>query len=305
MEINQNDFFNSGNNEESKVKENLMNTNEIINIELDKLVDYRRGQPFSEYTDEKKEEMKKSIQKRGILQPIIIRKIDDDKYEIIAGHNRARCCRELEMKTIPAHIVECDDENATLIMLETNLCARENIPIMEKSNAYKLQLETITKLKEKQKEENMDFPVGNTWDNVVGESEDSQTQIHRYIRLTYLIKELQEEIDKGNLSIRAGVELSYIESEEQEIIYSVIKDENIKVTLAQAEKLRAINGEISYQVVLDILKGNKVKVEKFTGKIEKRAFNIYKDKFSNDTEFTDLILELLEQHFKEGDYITE
>ena len=305
MEINQNDFFNSGNNEESKAQKTLMNTNEIIHIELDKLVDYRRGQPFSEYTDEKKEEMKKSIQKRGILQPIIIRKIDDDKYEIIAGHNRVRCCRELEMQTIPAHIVECDDENATLIMLETNLCARENIPIMEKSNAYKLQLETITKLKEKQKEENMDFPVGNTWDNVVGESEDSQTQIHRYIRLTYLIKELQEEIDKGNLSIRAGVELSYIENEEQEIIYSVIKDENIKVTLAQAEKLRTINGEISYQVVLDIVKGNKVKVEKFTGKIEKRAFNIYKDRFSNDTEFTDLILELLEEHLKEGDYITE
>lgn len=304
MEINQNDFF-GGEKVESKVEENLTTTNEIINIELDKLVDFRRGQPFSTYSDEKKEEMKKSIQKRGILQPIIIRKIDEEKYEIIAGHNRVMCCRELEMQTIPAHIVECDDENATLIMIETNLCARDNIPIMEKSNAYKLQLETITKLKEKQKQENTDFPVGNTWDNVVNESEDSQTQIHRYIRLTYLIKDLQNEIDKGSISIRAGVELSHIDEEEQEIIYSAMKDENAKITLSQAEKLRSLNGEISYQTTIDILKGNKVKTPKFTGKIEKRAYNIYKDKFENDTEFTDLVLELLEEHFKEEQGVSD
>lgn len=295
--INKSDFFNSKEenplgHEEKSNNEILENKQTIKSIELNKLVDFKRGQPFSMYDEEKMIEMKKSIIQRGVLQPIIIRKIEDDKYEIIAGHNRVKCSRELELNTIPAYVIECDDEEATLIMLETNLCTRENIAILEKGYAYKLQLETLKKIKEKD-------PVGHikSVEQLADNVEDSITQIKRYIRLTSLIKSLQDKVNKNDISIRAGVELSYISDEEQEIIHSVIEDKKVKISLVQAEKLKQLNGALTYQVILDILNGNKIKEKKFTGKIEKRAFDKYKDKFQDDTEFTDLVLNLLGEYY--------
>lgn len=296
--INKSDFFNNKEkvlvgHEEENISEIIENKQTIINIELDKLLDFKRGQPFSMYDEGKMQEMKKSIIQRGVLQPIIIRQIENNKYEIIAGHNRVKCSREVELKTIPAHIVECDDEEATLIMLETNLCTRENITILEKSYAYKLQLETLKKIKEKD-------PVGHerSVEQLADNAEDSITQIKRYIRLTSLIKDLQDKVNRNEISIRAGVELSYINEEEQEIVHSVIVDEKVKISLVQAEKLKQLNGELTYQTILDILKGNKVITKTFTGKIEKRAFDKYRDKFQDDIEFTNLVVDLLEKYYK-------
>ena len=82
----------------------------ITNIEISKLVAFRKGQPFSMYDENKKEEMKESIKENGILVPIIVRKIENDKYEIISGHNRVECAKELGFSTIPSQIVDCDDE---------------------------------------------------------------------------------------------------------------------------------------------------------------------------------------------------
>lgn len=119
--------------------------NNIINIEINKLVAFRQGQPFSMYDEIKKKEVLESIRENGVLVPIIIRKIDLDKYEIISGHNRVKCCKELGLSTIPAQIVECDDTKATLIMIDTNLCNRDKIPPVEKGYAYKIKIEILKK----------------------------------------------------------------------------------------------------------------------------------------------------------------
>lgn len=91
------------------------NNNNIINIELSKLVAFRKRQPFSMYDETKKQEVLESIKENGVLVPIIVRKIANDKYEIISGHNRVECSKELQLSTIPAQIVDCDDNKATLI----------------------------------------------------------------------------------------------------------------------------------------------------------------------------------------------
>ena len=276
--------------EKSETKK-VENTNNIINIELSKLVAFRKRQPFSMYDEIKKQEVLQSIKENGVLVPIIIRKIANDKYEIISGHNRVECSKELQLSTIPAQIVECDDDKASLIMLDTNLCNRDKIPPVEKGYAYKMKMEILKNNPNISNinEFNENSPEGNS---------ESKTQIYRYIRLTELIKALQEKTNNEIISIKAGVELSYLSQEEQEIINQVIDDEQIKLSLVQAQKIRLKKNKITYESVLNILKNKKEKSEKFTGKLNKQVFKEYKDKFNSDKEFSILIKKLLDDYFK-------
>ena len=274
-----------------KVENQKENSSNIINIELSKLVAFRKRQPFSMYDENKKQEVLESIKENGVLVPIIVRKINNDKYEILSGHNRVECSKELKLSTIPAQIVNCDDNKATLIMIDTNLCNRDKILPVEKGYAYKIKMEI---LKNNPNISNINEFIENSQ---VG-TNDSKTQIYRYIRLTELIKSMQEKVNNEKIPITAGAELSYLKPEEQEIVNQVIEDEQIKITLAQAQKIRLKKNNITYEIVLKIVKNEKVKIEKFTGKLDRQVFKEYKNKFNTDKEFSILIKKLLDDYFR-------
>ena len=267
------------------------NTNNIIELELDKLVAFRKRQPFSMYDDIKKQEVLESIRENGVLVPIIVRKIDDDRYEIISGHNRVECSKELQLSTIPAQIVNCDDDKATLIMIDTNLCNRDKIPPVEKGYAYKMKMNILKNKPNLSK-------INGLAENSHDENNTSLAQIYRYIRLTELIPSLQNKVNLEQINFMAGVEISYLSKEEQEIINQVLEEEQIKLTLIQAQKLRLKRNSITYEIVLNILKNEKNKVEKFTGKLDKQVFKEYKSRFNSDKEFNILIKKLLDDYFK-------
>lgn len=280
--------------------ENKEDMNNIRNIEISKMVDFRLGQPFSLYTEEKMEQMKESISRNGILTPIIARQMEEDKYEIIAGHNRVKCAKELEFKTVPTMVVDVDDDNAKLIMLETNLCQRDDIMPVEKGIAYKMQLETLKKIREKGATHN---EQGYSIEKVADKSGDSRATVQRLIRLTELIESLQIKVNVGEqLSILAGVELSYISKEEQKIVNKIIEENNLKVSVGQAEEIRAIKGIITEQTIIEIFAPKpKEKQVKFTGKISKNTFQKYKERFNSNDEFDELVNKLLEEYFKESE----
>lgn len=269
----------------------IKNNNNIISIELSKLVAFRKRQPFSMYDETKKQEVLKSIKENGVLVPIIVRKIENDKYEIISGHNRVECSKELQLSTIPAQVVDCDDYKAILIMIDTNLCNRDKILPVEKGYAYKMKMEV---LKNNPNISNIKDFIDNSQ---VG-TEEGKTQIYRYIRLTELIKPMQEKVNLEKIPITAGAELSYLSNEEQEIINQVIEDEQIKLSLVQAQKIRLKKNNITYELVLRIVKNEKVKIEKFTGKLNKQVFKEYKNRFSSDKEFSILVKKLLDDYFR-------
>ena len=98
--------------------------------------------------------------------------------------------------------------------------------------------------------------------------------------------------------MRAGVELSYLSKEEQEIVNQVIEDEQTKLSLVQSQKIRANKNNITYTELLKLLKNDKNKVDKFTGKLNKQVFKEYKDKFNSDKEFSILVKKLLDDYFK-------
>ena len=274
-----------------KVENQKENSSNIINIELSKLVAFRKRQPFSMYDENKKQEVLESIKENGVLVPIIVRKINNDKYEILSGHNRVECSKELKLSTIPAQIVNCDDNKATLIMIDTNLCNRDKILPVEKGYAYKIKMEI---LKNNPNISNINEFIENSQ---VG-TNDSKTQIYRYIRLTELIKSMQEKVNNEKIPITAGAELSYLKPEEQEIVNQVIEDEQIKITLAQAQKIRLKKNNITYEIVLKIVKNEKVKIERFTGKLDRQVFKEYRNKFNTDKEFSILIKKLLDDYFR-------
>lgn len=282
--------------------ENEQTENIIINVDIDNLVDFRKGQPFS-YSDEDYQELKESIRKNGIYEPILIRQIEDGKYEIINGHNRVKCARELGIKTVPAIVKNCpDDTQANYMLLEMTLKQRKNIPPCEKGNAYKIQLELLKKMKAEQNNDDSDVPVQSeqqdSIDELASNSPDGRTTIQRLIRLTELIPELQEKVNNGQIPILAGVELSYIQEDEQNVINKFIEQNNYKLKVPQAEKLRGSKGEITEDEIAKILLNKKEKEPKFTGKIKKDTYSKYKDKFTNDDDFDILINKLLSEYFE-------
>ena len=268
----------------------IENNKNIINIELSKLVAFRERQPFSMYDETKKQEVLESIKENGVLVPIIVRKIPNGKYEIISGHNRVECSKELHLSTIPAQIVDCDDNRATLILIDTNICNRDKIPPVEKGYAYKMKMDIL--------KNNSNIANINKFNyNSQFGTGDGKTQIYRYIRLTELIKILQEKVNNEIISFNAGVEISYLSKEEQEIVNQVIEDERIKLSIIQAQKIRLKKNNITYELVSKILKNERIKEEKFTGKLNKQVFKEYKDKFSSDKEFSSLVKKLLDDYF--------
>lgn len=294
--------------QENKEQKNLINNKQEITMIDINLLDEFNNHIFSAISQNKFEELKESVARSGVLSPIIVRK-KQDRYEIISGHNRTRCCKELNIKEIPAIIKDYDNDMAELIMIETNLAQRENILPCEKGLAYKKRLEILKKMR---KENGTKASDDNTLEEttpmeqeeysvekLANESEDSRATIQRLIRLTELNSDLKSKVNSDLIGIRAGVELSYIKPEEQIIVNEIIDENNLKLTTAQAQKLRAVYGTITRDNVMEIIKGKpKKKEDKFTGRLLKNIFKKYKDKFANDKEFSELIDILLENHYK-------
>jgi len=185
-------------------------------------------------------------------------------------------------------------------MLETNLCQRDDIPPVEKGFAYKMQLETLKKIREKEADR---IGQGYSVEKIAEQSSDSKTTIQKLIRLTELIKPLQEKVNIGEqLSVTAGVELSYISIDEQKIVNKILEENNLKLSIAQSEEIRSIKCAITEQSIVEIFAPKpKEKQIKFTGKISKNTFQKYKEKFNNDEEFDELVNMLLEDYFKESE----
>lgn len=208
-------------------------------IEDSKLEDYP-NQPFKLYDEDKRKEMIESIKNFGIMQPLIVRPIDNNKYQILAGHNRRRCARELGIDKFPCIIKEdLSDDEAKIYLIDTNLCTRDKISPMERARAYKIKYDTYKKknIKTSMFEEIKMDNVGIARAKLIKEENSSVGTIQRYLRLTYLIPSLQEFVDKGKISLTVGEKLSFLPKEEQKFVTDIIND-NIKINDSIAQKIR-------------------------------------------------------------------
>ena len=218
--------------------------------------------PFKVRMDEAMQEMAQSVKEYGVLVPALVRPKEGGGYEMVAGHRRKAASELAGVETIPCIVRSLTDDEATIIMVDSNL-QRERILPSEKAFAYKMKLEAMARQAGRPSKENS-VPVGQNFGKTSREvlaenSPDSSTQIQRYIRLTGLETPMLDMVDEGKIAVRPAVELSYLPKEQQQSLLTTMESEDCTPSLAQAIKMKQFSqeGRLNEDVILSILSEEK------------------------------------------------
>ena len=253
----------------------------VQEISID-LIDEFPNHPFKVRMDESMMEMADSVKQHGILVPAIIRPKENGRFEMVAGHRRMTACMIAEKEEIPCIVRDLTDEEATIIMVDSNL-QREQLLPSEKAFAYKMRLDAMKK--QGRRTDLTSAPLAQKLTSraelgkAVGESQD---QVRRYIRLTDLIPELLDlvdnsvlkEKDKLQIALRPAVELSYLSQQEQRDLHETMLTEDCTPSHVQAIKMRKFSeeGRLNMDVIFSIMQEEKPN--------QKEQFKIPKDRIS-------------------------
>ena len=269
-----------------------------VNIPVSKIHPFE-GNPYKVLDNDEMNTLIGSIQEQGILTPIIIRPIENtDEYEVISGHRRLHATVKAGMKEVPAFIYAVTRDEAAIMLVDSNL-HREHILPSEKAFAYKLKLEAI-----KRQGERTDLTsdqVGRkleSADIIANKSDDSKTQVRRYIRLTNLIPELLELVDEEKIALTPAVELSYLSDEEQYSLLGTIEEEDRTPSLSQAVRFKKLSqaGELSDESIETIMQEDKAN--------QKPMFKVSMERLQKvapkvkDKDFEDFVLKACEHYYR-------
>ena len=231
----------------------VVNEESAMEIEIDKIKSFA-GHPFKVIDDEKMQDLIESISESGVLTPVLIRPDQNDGYEVISGHRRMHAAQKAGLITIPAIVREMTDDEAVIAMVDANIQREELLP-SEKAFAYKMKLEAMkrqgsrTDLTLSQNETKL--RSDEILSKQVGES---RAQVQRYIRLTELIPDLLELVDKKRLNFTIAVDISYIPQDVQKWIYEYICDNGfIKPNQIAALRNYLGQGPVTQSLMISIL----------------------------------------------------
>lgn len=231
---------------------------QIQRLALTDLVPFK-DHPFRVVDDDRMMETVESVREYGVLVPIIVRPQEDGTYEIVSGHRRKRACELAGISDIPAIVRDLDDDEATIIMVDSNL-QRENILPSERAKAYQMKLEAIKHQGARQQETSRQV-VGNSESaDIIGQSTgESGRQVQRVIRLNSLEQPLLDKVDQGELAFTPAVELSYLKPQEQEWVHSALETTQQTPSLSQAQRIKqeSKDGTLTEQGVLEIISEEK------------------------------------------------
>lgn len=274
----------------------------VINLPPGEISDFP-NHPFKVRMDEEMQQMAESVREHGVLVPALVREKPDGGYEMVAGHRRKRAAELADLPEIPCIVRNLTDDEAIIVMVDSNL-QREKILPSEKAFAYKMKLDAMKRQAGRPSKEN-GVPVGHH--SVVGKSRellaadspDSNTQIQRYIRLTYLLPEMLEMVDDGKIALRPAVELSYLAEKEQHFLLDTMFSEDCTPSHAQAIKMRKFSqeGKLNPDVILSIMQEEKPN-QKEQIKIPKERISRYFAPGTPAQKIEDTIIKALELYRK-------
>lgn len=256
----------------------------VTEILLTQLHDFN-NHPFKVLDDEKMDETVESIKKYGVLMPGIVRPKIDGGYEIISGHRRKRACEIAGLKTMPVIIKNYSDDEATVVMVDTNI-QREDILPSEKARAYRMKFDAMKHQGCKE--------GGRTLDLIGEKAGESGKTVQRYIYLSYLSDALLALVDAKKISIVCGVALSFLNADEQQWVEEKIKDDAVLINSSQASKLKELSHRHELtKFMVDAILNVKPKPRKFVMNSE-RISEFFSDDVSME-EIQETIFMLLEQ----------
>lgn len=270
----------------------------VINLPPGEISDFP-NHPFKVRMDEEMQQMEESVKEHGVLVPALVREKPGGGYEMIAGHRRKRAAELAELPEIPCIVRNLTDDEAIIVMVDSNL-QREKILPSEKAFAYKMRLDAMKR--QGQRTDLTSVPVAQKLTSraelgkVVGESQD---QVRRYIRLTYLLPEILDMVDDGKIALRPAVELSYLAEKEQHFLLDTMFSEDCTPSHAQAIKMRKFSqeGKLNPDVILSIMQEEKPN-QKEQIKIPKERISRYFAPGTPAQKIEDTIIKALELYRK-------
>lgn len=249
----------------------------VLDLPLDQIGDFP-NHPFKVRQDDAMMEMMESVQLHGVLVPGLVRQLADGSYQMVSGHRRKLASRLAGLDTLPCIVRDLTDDEAIIVMVDSNL-QREKVLPSEKAFAYRMKLEAMRRQAGRPSKENgvpvgHHFQQGKSRELLAANSPDSNTQIQRYIRLTYLLPEILAMVDDSKIAFRPAVELSYLAEKEQRILYDAMGHADCTPSLAQAIKMKSFSreGKLSEAVIRSIMAEEKPN--------QKEQFRIPKERIS-------------------------
>lgn len=258
-----------------------------------------KDHPFSVVDDKRMEEMVESVKEFGVMVPVIARPLDGGGYEIVSGHRRKRACELAGIETIPVLIRDLDDDEATILMVDSNLQQRTDIPPTERAKAYQMKMEALTHQGKRQDLTSRQVGEKLSVARIAEDSGDSERQVHRYLRLNNLNPELQEMVDEGRLAFTPAVEISYLKPEEQRDLAVSLEETQNTPSLSQAQRIRKLSetGGVTKDKLDDIMMEEK-KPLRDSITLSHDTLKKYFPKSYSIQKIEQIIIKLLENYLK-------
>jgi ParB family chromosome partitioning protein len=261
-------------------------------IELDKLSNFK-NHPFKVIEDDKMEDLVKSITENGVLSPILVREAESGRYEIISGHRRKRASELAGLKTIPAIVKNVDDDEAIILMVDSNIQREEILP-SEKAFAFKMKMDAL-------KNKGKDMTVFENAKEISEEDNISVRQLFRYLSLTNLIPELLDMVDTKEIAMILAIDISQMSKDIQFAIYEQLQ-EGKKINKDDIAFIKRNPETITKEDVKDLLdQENEQNVKKINVTLKQNRLSEYFPPEYSKKEMEDVIYSLLEKWKEDRD----
>ena len=258
------------------------------------------GHPFKVKDDDEMNTLIESIQTQGVLSPLIVRPIENtDEYEVISGHRRLHAAQKAGITEIPALIYALDRDTAAIAVVDSNL-HREHILPSEKAFAYRMKLEAMSR--QGHRSDLTSDQLGRkleTAEIIAQQSDDSKSQVRRYIRLTYLIPEFLEKMDKGEIALSVGVELSFLDESIQREVLEQCAINDCTPSYSQAWRMHKADreGALTKAVIQTIMSEEKAN-QKVRLKIPMDRIRKYFPQSYTTAQIEDAVVKLCERDYR-------
>lgn len=258
------------------------------------------GHPFKVKDDDEMNTLIESIQTQGVLSPLIVRPIENtEEYEVISGHRRLQAAQKAGITEVPALIYALDRDAAAIAVVDSNL-HREHILPSEKAFAYRMKLEAMSR--QGHRSDLTSDQLGRkleTAEIIAQQSDDSKSQVRRYIRLTYLIPEFLERMDKGEIALSVGVELSFLDESSQREVLEQCAINDCTPSYSQAWRMHKADreGTLTTAVIQTVMSEEKAN-QKARLKIPMERIRKYFPQSYTTAQIEDAVVKLCERDYR-------
>ncbi len=275
----------------------------VEDIEICKIYDFP-NHPFKVKDDENMNTLIKSVKEYGVLVPVIVRQKDNGSYEMISGHRRKKACELLGIKKIKCIVKELTDDDATILMVDSNIQREEILP-SEKAFSYKMKLEAMKhqgrKLEIYLEEAIRQYDGKSESAEIIGkEVGQSARTIQRYIRLTYLIPELLDLVDSKRIALGPAVELSYLSENNQYVVENIFTFEEVTPSLSQAIRLKKLQQEelLTEEKIEEIMQEEKPNQKEFIKIHNEKIEKYIPNKVKESGKVEDFIIKCVKEYLR-------